>query len=228
MGACVGVRGNRIKVIIDELAGERIDIVRYDENPAIMIPNSLQPAEVDEVILCEQIGRAIVLVRDDQLSLAIGKRGQNVRLGSRLCGWDIEITTQGKLEQRIEKATAQFCEIDGVSEELANALVGQGYLSYDDLEVIEPDRLIELGGLTEEQVDAIVSQAEVRAVQQEALDEQAKREERERRTREKAAQEAAAKAAALAAQAPALPTETQGDSDEKNSISGDNDGGSES
>ncbi len=228
VGACVGVRGNRIKVIIDELAGERIDIVRYDENPAIMIPNSLQPAEVDEVILCEQIGRAIVLVRDDQLSLAIGKRGQNVRLGSRLCGWDIEITTQGKLEQRIEKATAQFCEIDGVSEELANALVGQGYLSYDDLEVIEPDRLIELGGLTEEQVDAIVSQAEVRAVQQEALDEQAKREERERRTREKAAQEAAAKAAALAAQAPALPTETQGDSDEKNSISGDNDGGSES
>jgi len=228
VGACVGVRGNRIKVIIDELAGERIDIVRYDENPAIMIPNSLQPAEVDEVILCEQIGRAIVLVRDDQLSLAIGKRGQNVRLGSRLCGWDIEITTQGKLEQRIEKATAQFCEIDGVSEELANALVGQGYLSYDDLEVIEPDRLIELGGLTEEQVDAIVSQAEVRAVQQEAIDEQAKREERERRTREKAAQEAAAKAAALAAQAPALPTETQGDSDEKNSISGDNDGGSES
>ena len=228
VGACVGVRGNRIKVIIDELAGERIDIVRYDENPAIMIPNSLQPAEVDEVILCEQIGRAIVLVRDDQLSLAIGKRGQNVRLGSRLCGWDIEITTQGKLEQRIEKATAQFCEIDGVSEELANALVGQGYLSYDDLEVIEPDRLIELGGLTEEQVDAIVSQAEVRAVQQEALDEQAKREERERRTREKAAQEAAAKAAALAAQAPVLPTETQGDSDEKNSISGDNDGGSES
>ena len=76
VGACVGVRGNRIKVVIDELAGERIDIVRYDEDPLILIPNALQPAEVDEVILCQMMGRAIVLVRDDQLSLAIGKRGQ--------------------------------------------------------------------------------------------------------------------------------------------------------
>ena len=178
VGACVGVRGNQIKVVIDELAGERIDIVRYDENPEIMIPNSLQPAEVDEVILCEQIGRAIVLVRDDQLSLAIGKRGQNVRLGSRLCGWDIDITTQAQLEQRIEKATIQFCEIDGSGEDLANALVGQGYLSYDDLEVIEPDRLMELGGMTEEQVDSIVAQAEVRALAQEAIDEEEKRKQR--------------------------------------------------
>ena len=80
VGACVGVRGNRIKMVIDELAGERIDIVRFDEDPQVMIPNSLQPAEVDEVILCRMMGRAIVLVREDQLSLAIGKRGQNVRL----------------------------------------------------------------------------------------------------------------------------------------------------
>jgi len=219
VGACVGVRGNRIKVIIDELAGERIDIVRYDENPEIMIPNSLQPAEVDEVILCEQIGRAIVLVRDDQLSLAIGKRGQNVRLGSRLCGWDIDITTQAKLEQRIEKATTQFCEIDGIGEELANALVGQGYLSYDDLEVIEPDRLMELGGMSEEEVDAIVAQAEVRALEQEAIDAEERRKERELRTQKKAAEEAAraAEAAAkAAAQETATTTETQGDSGENN------------
>ena len=222
VGACVGVRGNRIKVIIDELAGERIDIVRYDDDPQVMIPNSLQPAEVDEVILCEQIGRAIVLVRDDQLSLAIGKRGQNVRLGSRLCGWDIEITTQGELEQKIEKATRQFCEIDGLDEELANALVGQGYLSYDDLEVIEPDRLMELGELTPEQVDAIVTQAEDRALKQEAIDEREKQLQREKRAADKAAQEladkqaAAEKAAALAAaKEEETKTETQpeGDSD---------------
>ena len=223
VGACVGVRGNRIKVVIDELAGERIDIVRYDENPEIMIPNSLQPAEVDEVILCEQIGRAIVLVRDDQLSLAIGKRGQNVRLGSRLCGWDIDITTQAQLEQRIEKATIQFCEIDGIGEELANALVGQGYLSYDDLEVIEPDRLMELGGMTEEQVDSIVAQAEVRALAQEAIDEEEKRKQRELRAQQKAADEAAraAEEAAKAAQAQAAETttETQGDSGEKSNNS---------
>ena len=226
VGACVGVRGNRIKVIIDELAGERIDIVRYDDDPQVMIPNSLQPAEVDEVILCEQIGRAIVLVRDDQLSLAIGKRGQNVRLGSRLCGWDIEITTQAELEQKIEKATKQFCEIDGLGEELANALVGQGYLSYDDLEVIEPDRLMELGDLTPEQVDAIVAQAEERALAQEAIDAREKQAQREKRAAEKAAQELAEKqaaaekaaaAAAASAAAEANQTETQpnGDSDAK-------------
>ena len=224
VGACVGVRGNRIKVIIDELAGERIDIVRYDDDPQVMIPNSLQPAEVDEVILCEQIGRAIVLVRDDQLSLAIGKRGQNVRLGSRLCGWDIEITTQAELEQKIEKATAQFCEIEGIGDELANALVGQGYLSYDDLEVIEPDRLMELGELTPEQVDSIVTQAEDKALKQEAIDEREKQLAREKRMAEKAAKElaekqaAAEKAAADAAakaEAETNKTETQpeGDSD---------------
>ena len=84
VGACVGVRGNRIKNIVDELAGERIDIVRWNDDPEVLIPNALQPAEVDQVLLCDMIGRAIVLVREDQLSLAIGRRGQNVRLGSKL------------------------------------------------------------------------------------------------------------------------------------------------
>ena len=101
VGACVGVRGNRIKNIVDELAGERIDIVRVDEDPQVLIRNALQPAEVDEVILCQMMGRAIVLVREDQLSLAIGRRGQNVRLASKLCGWDIEIMTQEELEEQI-------------------------------------------------------------------------------------------------------------------------------
>ncbi len=113
VGACVGVRGNRIKMVIDELAGERIDIVRFDEDPLNMIPNALQPAEVDEVILCQMMGRAIVLVREDQLSLAIGKRGQNVRLASKLCTWDIEIMTQAELEQQIDRAVQGFCKVDG-------------------------------------------------------------------------------------------------------------------
>lgn len=169
VGACVGVRGSRIKNIVDELSRERIDIVRYDEDPQVMIPNALQPAEVDEVILCEKIGRAIVLVREDQLSLAIGKRGQNVRLASKLCGWDVEIMTQEELESQIERAVIGFSEINGIDEDLANALVGEGYLSYDDLEVIEPDVLMEMGDLTEEQVDAIVEQAEKRALEAENL-----------------------------------------------------------
>ena len=198
VGACVGVRGNRIKVIIDELAGERIDIVRFDEDPMIMIPNALQPAEVDEVILCQMIGKAIVLVREDQLSLAIGKRGQNVRLASKLCTWDIDIMTQGELEQQIERAVQGYCVLDGVDEELANRLVGEGYLSYDELSVIEPPDLMEMGGLTEEQVDSIVDQAEKLAEEAEVREEEEKRakkaayEEKKRQDAAQAAAEAAA------------------------------------
>lgn len=203
VGACVGVRGNRIKMVIDELAGERIDIVRYDEDPQIMIPNSLQPAEVDEVILCQMLGRAIVLVREDQLSLAIGKRGQNVRLASKLCGWDIEIMTQEELETQIDRAVQGFCSLDGCAEELANRLVGEGYLSYDDLSVIEPPDLMEMGELTAEQVDHIVNQAEARAEEAERATEE---ENRQRRAAQKAAEAlAVAEAAAAKAKAEAEP-----------------------
>lgn len=167
VGACVGVRGTRIKSIIDELGGERIDIVRYDEDPQVLIRNSLMPAEIEEVILCQLLGRAIVLVKEDQLSLAIGKWGQNVRLASKLCGWDIEIMTQDELEKQIEKAVAGFSAIAGVNDELANRLVENGYLSYDDLSVIEPEDLAEMGGLTDEQVETIVEQAEQLAEQAE-------------------------------------------------------------
>ncbi len=179
VGACVGVRGNRIKNVTEELAGERIDIVRWGDDPQAMIQNSLQPANVDEVILCRMMGRAIVLVAEDQLSLAIGKRGQNVRLASKLCGWDIEIMTHEELEQQIERAVLGFSEIDGIEEELANRLVEKGFLSYDDLSVIEPDDLVEMGELTTEQVDHIVQQAEVRAEEAEQLADVAKKKRRE-------------------------------------------------
>ena len=214
VGACVGVRGNRIKTIIEELHGERIDIVRFDGDPQVLIPNSLQPAEVDEVILCQMLGRAIVLVREDQLSLAIGKRGQNVRLGSKLCGWDIEIMTQEELEQQIDKAVTGFCTIKDIDTELANRLVGEGYLSYDDLSVIEPDDLMEMGSLTAEQVDQIVEKADEFALEAEKVAiaqkaqrraEDAENRKRESEERAKAAKEAAAKAEAEA-QAAAEPT----------------------
>ena len=185
VGACVGVRGNRIKNIVDELAGERIDIVRYSDDLQVLIPNALQPAEIEEVILCEMLGRAIVLVREDQLSLAIGRRGQNVRLGSKLSGRDIEIMTREELEEQIERAVVGFSELEGVSDELAEALVGEGYLSYDDLSVIEPDDLMQMGGLTEEQVDVIVTQAEERAEAAEAAAEEARRQQREQDRLEK-------------------------------------------
>ncbi|MBL8889384.1 MAG: transcription termination factor NusA [Planctomycetaceae bacterium] len=160
VGACVGVRGSRIRTIKDELGGEQIDIVRWSSDPQTLITNALKPADVEEVILCQMLGRAIVLVKEDHLSLAIGKRGQNVRLASKLVGWDIEIMTQEELEKQIEKAVAGFCKIEGITEELANQLVGEGYLTYDDLSVIEPDDLMSMGELTEDQVDNIVTTAE--------------------------------------------------------------------
>jgi transcription termination/antitermination protein NusA len=168
VGACVGVRGNRIKNIVDELAGERIDIVRWSDDLQVLIPNALQPAEVEEVILCQMLGRAIVLVREDQLSLAIGRRGQNVRLASKLCVWDIEIMTREELDESIERAVAGFSALEGVDESLSEKLVGEGFLSYDDLSIIEPDALMEMGELSEEQASAIVEQAETKAKEAEA------------------------------------------------------------
>ena len=98
VGACVGVRGARIRGIVEELSGERIDIVRWNDSLQVLVPNALQPAEVEDVILCPMLGKVIVLVRDDQLSLAIGRRGQNVRLASKLVGWDINVITQVSLD----------------------------------------------------------------------------------------------------------------------------------
>jgi N utilization substance protein A len=179
VGACVGVRGNRIKNIVDELGGERIDIVRWDDNLEVLIPNALQPAEVEQVILCRMLGRAIVLVREDQLSLAIGRRGQNVRLASKLSGWDIEIMTQDELAESIDRAVTGFSQLEGMSVELAERLVEEGFLSYDDLSVIEPDALMAMGDLSEAEVDVIVSQAEDKAMEAEAAAQEARRKKRE-------------------------------------------------
>jgi len=182
IAVCVGYRGSRIKAVREELAGEHIDVVRYSEDPEVLIPNALQPATVEQVLLCDLIGRAIVLVQEDQLSLAIGRRGQNVRLASKLCGWDIEIMTGTELEEQIERAVGGFSTIEGVTPEIAQSLVEQGYLSYDDLSVIEPDALMEMGNLTAEEVDRIVEQAELRAAEAE---EAAAEEKKHRRDRER-------------------------------------------
>jgi N utilization substance protein A len=179
VGACVGVRGNRIKNIVDELSGERIDIVRFSDDMQVLIPNALQPAEVEEVILCQMLGRAIVLVQEDQLSLAIGRRGQNVRLASKLCGWDIEIMTREELDEQIEQAVGGYSSLEGVESDLAERLVGEGFLSYDDLSVIEPEALMEMGSLTAEQVDVIVRQAELKAAEAEKAAAEQRRQQRE-------------------------------------------------
>ncbi len=182
IAVCVGFRGSRIKAVREELAGEHIDVIRYSDDPMVLVPNALQPATVEQVLLCDMIGRAIVLVQEDQLSLAIGRRGQNVRLASKLCGWDIEIMTGDELEDQISRAVEGFSDLDGVDEDLAQALVEQGYLSYDDLSVIEPDALMEMSGLSEEAVDAIVNEAERRAEEAETAAAEERRLKRDRKS----------------------------------------------
>jgi N utilization substance protein A len=167
VGACVGVRGSRIKNVVEELAGERIDIVRWNDSLQVLVPNALQPAEVEDVILCPMLGKVIVLVQDDQLSLAIGKKGQNVRLASKLVGWDIHVMNQKKLDEQLDKSVGMFSKIPGISEELAENLVAQGFFTYDDLSVIEPDQLAELGGLTAEQCEEIIAVADTEAARAE-------------------------------------------------------------
>lgn len=164
VGACVGVRGARIRGIVEELNGERIDIVRWNDGLQILVPNALQPAEVEDVILCPMLGKVIVLVRDDQLSLAIGRRGQNVRLASKLVGWDINVMTQESLDEQLDISIAAFSVVPKMPTDLVENLVSQGFFTFDDLSVIEPDDLAEISGLSQEDIDTIIEFADVESL----------------------------------------------------------------
>jgi N utilization substance protein A len=193
VGACVGVRGSRIKNIINELGGEeRIDIVRWNDSLLVLVPNALQPAEVEDVILCPMLGKVIVLVQEDNLSLAIGRKGQNVRLASKLVGWDIHVMTQERLDEQIDETIQEFSKIPQVSEELAENLVVQGFFTFDDLSVIEPDQLQEISGLTDEDCEAIVEYADREALRVEQEERQLARLKREQAALERAAADAGA------------------------------------
>lgn len=111
VGACVGVRGSRIKNIVDELNGEKIDIIRWSDEPEVLLPNALKPADVSGIILSSESQVATIVVPNDQLSLAIGKRGQNVRLASRLTSWDIDIITESEFEERQKNSAEGFTEV---------------------------------------------------------------------------------------------------------------------
>jgi N utilization substance protein A len=160
VGACIGMRGSRIKNVTDELNNERIDVIPYDPVLQEYISNALRPAEIEEVILCSMLGRAVVLVKQEQRSLAIGRNGQNVRLASKLVGWDVEIMTREELEADLEKAIEGFTLIEGVEPDVADKLVGEGFMSFADLSIIEPNDLMQIGSLTLEQAEAIIEQAE--------------------------------------------------------------------
>ena len=143
VGACVGVRGSRIKNIVDELSGEKIDIVRWNESSQILIANALKPAEIKEIALCFELSRATVVVDEDQLSLAIGKRGQNVRLAARLTGWDIDILTPPEFNAGLDVVERVLTEIEGLDAQKVDKIVSMGLISLLDLEEVGPEVLAE-------------------------------------------------------------------------------------
>jgi len=156
VGACVGVRGSRIKNIVEELGGEKIDIVRFNESSQILIANSLRPAEVEDIFLNHDIGRATVIVPEDQLSLAIGKRGQNVRLAARLTGWDIDIMMASEFGQQRANAVEVLSEVPGMEPGVAERIAAAGFVSLSDIAEIDPEILTRFDDVTEELAQNIV------------------------------------------------------------------------
>jgi N utilization substance protein A len=155
-GACIGVRGSRIRNIVDEVNGEKIDIVLWNESSQVLISNAVRPAAVDEVSLCFELGRATIIVREDQLSLAIGKRGQNVRLAARLTGWDIDILTPTEFAKGLEILAETLRPIEGVTDEMLDRIGALGMISVFDVEEIGPQILVEELDISDELAETLV------------------------------------------------------------------------
>ena len=162
-GACIGVRGSRIRNIVDEVNGEKIDIVLWNESSQVLISNAVRPAAVEEVSLCFELGRATIIVRDDQLSLAIGKRGQNVRLAARLTGWDIDILTPAEFAKGLEILGETLRPIEGVTDEMLDKIGALGMISVFDIEEIGSQLLVEDLGVSDELAESICEASSARA-----------------------------------------------------------------
>ncbi len=205
VGACVGVRGSRIRNIVDELGGEKIDIVRWNESSQVLISNALKPAEVEEVSLCFELGRATIIVRDDQLSLAIGRRGQNVRLAARLTGWDVDILTPPELEKGLTILQGAVKTVEGVTDEMLDRMGALGMISVFDVEEIGEPILVDECGMSEEMAVEVVNACSARA---KTLAEEMQRESAEAAARQ--AEESAAADAVLSGSAePTAATDQQ-------------------
>jgi N utilization substance protein A len=154
VGACVGMRGSRVQAVVGELQGEKIDIIPWSADPATFVVNALAPAEVAKVVLDEDNNRMDVVVPDEQLSLAIGRRGQNVRLASMLTGWDIDILTEqeesDRRQQEVQSRTALFIEALSVDDVIAHLLVTEGFTKVEQIAEISIDELADIEGFDAE------------------------------------------------------------------------------
>ncbi len=163
VGACVGMRGSRVQAVVAELQGEKIDIIQWSEDEATFIVNALAPAEVSKVVMDEEDERVEVVVPDEQLSLAIGRRGQNVRLASQLTGWQIDIMTESQESERRQREfserTALFQEALDVDEVIAQLLVTEGFAAVEDVAYVEPHEIAAIEGFDDETADELQTRA---------------------------------------------------------------------
>jgi transcription termination/antitermination protein NusA len=180
VGACVGMRGSRVQAVVAELQGEKIDIIQWSPDEATFIVNALAPAEVTKVVLDEEEERVEVVVPDEQLSLAIGRRGQNVRLASQLTGWQIDITTESQESERRQREfaerTALFQEALDVDEMVAQLLVTEGFASIEDVAYVDEEELASIEGFDEDTAAELQTRAR-EALEREAAEQDAKRRE---------------------------------------------------
>ena len=172
VGACVGMRGSRVQAVVNEVQGEKIDIIPWSADAATFIVNALQPAEVVKVVLDEESSRIEVVVPDDQLSLAIGRRGQNVRLASQLTGWDIDILTEAEESERrqkefVERTNAFMAALD-VDEVVGQLLASEGFRSVEELAFVDESELATIEGFDEDTAQEIQNRARAHLEQIEA------------------------------------------------------------
>ncbi|MFD0859538.1 transcription termination factor NusA [Roseovarius aquimarinus] len=176
VGACVGMRGSRVQAVVNELQGEKIDIIPWNDDQPTFLVNALQPAEVSKVVLDEEAGKIDVVVPEDQLSLAIGRRGQNVRLASQLTGLDIDIMTEAEDSERrqkeFEERTALFMETLDLDEFFAQLLVSEGFTNLEEVAYVELDELLVIDGVDEDTAGELQARARdiLEAKAKEALD----------------------------------------------------------
>ncbi len=159
VGACVGMKGSRVQNVVQELRGEKIDIVPFEADVARFVCNALSPAEVSKVIIDEEAKTMEIVVADDQLSLAIGKKGQNVRLASKLTGWRLDITSESKIQAQTAKARRELGRIEGISSMALELLLQQGYRSLQEIVAAGVGELKHVPGMDEAQAEAYIRSA---------------------------------------------------------------------
>ncbi|MCK4379038.1 MAG: transcription termination/antitermination protein NusA, partial [Deltaproteobacteria bacterium] len=184
VGACVGVRGSRVQNVVQELKGEKIDIIRWNPDEVRYVCNSLSPAQINKIILDENNRAMEIIVPDDQLSLAIGRRGMNVRLASRLTGWKLDVKSTSRVADDFERLFEALHEVEGLDNVSMELLYDNGYRQLEDIAAASPDELAEIIGTEGPDAEQLVSCAaeaivRLRAEAEQAREEQEKQEEEE-------------------------------------------------